>query len=88
MKTLTLCHRQNYPTKRDKQEFVYMYRAGFAQLLNGKDWSGWNEFAKLKIVKWLGNRARAFFSYSPNYPNADITWNFLTVYRKMERSEG
>lgn len=81
MKTLNKCGRQNYPTRRDKEEFVYMYRIGFAQIKIGKYWK---EFAKQKLVKWLGNRARYFFGYSPNYPNADIVWNFHKIYLRME----
>lgn len=83
MKTLGLCAKQNYPTLRDKQEFVHMYRIGFAQLERGKYWK---EFAKQKMVQWLGRRARWFFNYSPNYPNADITWNFYKIYLKMQES--
>lgn len=95
MKTLGTCAMQNYPTKRDKSEFVHMYRLGFEQLrkqveklkanrLYSPVASGyWRNYEKLKMAQWLGERARWFFGYSPSYNNADIAWNYLKFYEKM-----
>lgn len=95
MKTLGQCFRQNYPTKRDKAEFVYMYRLGFEQLskqveqlkpntLYSPVASGyWRNYKTLKMALWLGNRARWFFNYAPSYHNEDIAWNYLKFYEKI-----
>ena len=96
VKTLGTCAMQNYPTKRDKAEFVYMYRLGFAQLNDQIEQlksnrlysvlapGYWRNYEELKMAQWLGNRAREFFGYSPRYHDSDIAWNYLKIYNKNE----
>ena len=79
MKTLGTCSMQNYPTKRDKLEFVHMFREELDMVI--RDYY-WNTFKKQPIVDIIGEKARWFFGYSHAYNNADITWNFIKFYEK------
>ena len=79
MKTLGICAMQNYPTKRDKLEFIHMFKDDFDMVIRD---GYWRNFTKQPMVTIIGEKARWFFNYSDAYPNGDITWNYLKLYIK------
>ena len=82
MKTIDNFGRRNYPAKRDKEEFVYMFREEINQIPYALSYY---DFCKHPAVKWIGEKAKWFFGYSPRYANIDIAYKFRQIYLKMKQ---
>lgn len=85
MITLTKISRKRYPTRRDREEFAWLYRKELAFLERnfpaGK--GHYNAFASHPMTKRIAEKAREAFGYSKNYNACDLVWSLRGVYMDL-----
>lgn len=68
-----------HTSKRDREEFVYMFRELFEELNK----IPWKHSDCHPFVKEIAMYARWYFGYSPHYNSADIAYKFNINYKSI-----